>query len=160
MTQRASMDTLNLPEYSFQTRERGGKRDIFDPIRQKYVRLEPEEWVRQHFVQYLIQEHHVPRGLIAVEHGFKDRQMPRRADVVAFDRQGQPLLIAECKAPGVSIAQETFDQVARYNRVLRVPYLVVTNGRAHYACRIDFEGAMCQFLDELPGYDELAASAS
>jgi type I site-specific restriction endonuclease len=154
------MDALNLPAYAFRTRERDGKRDIFDPIRQKYVRLTPEEWVRQHFVQYLIQEHHVPRGLIAVEHGFKDRDMPRRADIVAFDRQGQPLLIAECKAPAVSVAQETFDQVARYNRVLRVPYLVVTNGHAHYACRIDFQGATYQFLDELPGYDELTASAT
>lgn len=152
------MNALNLPAYAFRTRECDGKRDIFDPIRQKYVRLTPEEWVRQHFVQYLIQEHHVPRGLIAIEHGFKDRQMPRRADIVAFDRQGQPLLIAECKAPGVSVAQETFDQVARYNRVLRVPYLVVTNGLAHYACRIDFEAATYQFLDELPGYKDLTAS--
>ncbi|NBB74738.1 MAG: restriction endonuclease subunit R [Bacteroidetes bacterium] len=149
------MDALNLPAYAFRTRERDGKRDIFDPIRQKYVRLTSEEWVRQHFVQYLIQEHHVPRGLIAVEHGFKDRDMPRRADIVAFDRQGQPLLIAECKAPAVSVTQETFDQVARYNRVLRVPYLVVTNGHAHYACRIDFDEGAYAFLDDLPGYDDL-----
>ncbi len=149
------METLNLPAYPFRTRERGGKQEIFDPIRRKYVRLTPEEWVRQHFVQYLIREHDVPRGLVAVEHAFTDRQMPRRADVVVHDRRGAPLLIAECKAPGVAIGQDTFDQVARYNRVLRVPYLVVTNGLEHYACRIDFEGASYRFLDELPLYDDL-----
>lgn len=149
------METLNLPAYTFQTRERAGKRDIFDPIRQKYVRLTPEEWVRQHFVQYLIREHGVPRGLVAVEHGFTDQDMPRRADIVVHDRQGRPLLIAECKAPGVPVTQDTFDQVARYNRVLRVPYLVVTNGQDHYACRIDFEAATYRFLDELPLYEAL-----
>lgn len=149
------METLNLPAYAFQTRERDGKRDIFDPIRRRYVRLTPEEWVRQHFVQYLIRQHGVPRGLVAVEYAFTDRQMPRRADIVVHDRQGAPLLIAECKAPGVSIAQETFDQAARYNRVLRVPYLVVTNGHEHYACRIDFADASYRFLDALPDYEAL-----
>ena len=153
------MESLNLPAYTFRTREQHGKRDIYDPIRQKYVRLTPEEWVRQHFVEYLVQEHHVPRGLIAVEHGFTDQSMPRRADIVAFDRQGQPLLIAECKAPSVSVTQDTFDQVARYNRILRVPFLVVTNGLTHYACRIDFEQATYEFLDELPGYDALKTAS-
>lgn len=150
---------LNLPAYSFRTREHRGRRDIYDPIRQKYVRLTPEEWVRQHFVQYLVQEHHVPRGLIAIEHGFTDQSMPRRADIVAFSRQGRPLLIAECKAPSVTVKQETFDQVARYNRILHVPYLVVTNGLTHYACRIDFESAAYEFLNELPGYETLTAAS-
>jgi hypothetical protein len=153
------MESLNLPAYSFRTRDHDGKQDIYDPIRQKYVRLTPEEWVRQHFVKYLVQEHGVPRGLIAIEHGFTDQSMPRRADIVAFDRQGQPLLITECKAPSVSVTQDTFDQVARYNRILRVPFLVVTNGLTHYACRIDFEQATYEFLDELPGYDALTAAA-
>lgn len=149
------METLNLPAYTFRTRERAGERDIFDPIRQKYVRLTPEEWVRQHFAQYLIREHGVPRGLVTIEHSFTDQERPRRADIVVHDRQGKPLLIVECKAPGVPVAQGTFDQVARYNRVLRVPYLVVTNGREHYACRIDFEAESYRFLDELPLYEEL-----
>ena len=149
------METLNLPAYEFVTRECEGKRDIYDSIREKYVRLTPEEWVRQHFVQYLIHEHDVPAGLVAIEHAFTDLEMPRRADIVVYGRQGQPLLIVECKAPGVPVAQDTFDQVARYNRVLRVPYLTVTNGLEHYACRIDFEAASYSFLDELPLYDEL-----
>jgi hypothetical protein len=150
---------LNLPPCPARTRERDGKKDIFDPIRRKYVRLTPEEWVRQHFVHYLVQQHHVPRGLMAVEHAFTDQRMPRRADIVAFDRQGHPLLIAECKAPHVSIAQDTFDQIARYNRVLRVPYLIVTNGLEHYACQVNFGERAYQFLDELPDYDDLVAAA-
>ncbi len=149
------MKTLNLPTYKFQTAEREGKRVIYDPLREQYVRLTPEEWVRQHFVQYLIQALNAPAGLVAVEAAFQYQDQPRRADVIVHDRQGDPLLLVECKAPRVSINQDAFDQCARYNIVLGAPYLVVTNGQTHYACAIDFDARSYTFLDDLPPYDDL-----
>ncbi len=150
---------LNLPPYGFQTRTRGGKEEIFDPLRRKYVRLTPEEWVRQHFAQFLIRERGVPAGLLAVEKAFTYQGMARRADLVAHDRQGRPLLMAECKAPEVPISQATFDQVARYNKVLAAPYLVVTNGLKHYCCRIRRAEGTYRFLSELPAYADLLRGA-
>ena len=149
------METLNLPSYTFQITETDGKRQIYDPLRQTYVRLTPEEWVRQHFVQYLIQELDVPAGLMATESTFGYQGQPWRADVVVYDRQGAPLLLVECKAPSVSIRQDAFDQGARYNLVLGAHYLVVTNGQAHYACRVDTGSGEYAFLDDLPAYDAL-----
>lgn len=149
------VETLNLPTYEFRTTERDDKRVIYDPIRQTYVRLTPEEWVRQHFVQYLVQELDVPAGLVAVEVGFEYQGQPQRADALVHDRQGDPLLLVECKAPRVAIDQDVFDQCARYNLVLGAPYLAVTNGQTHYACRIDFEAQSYTFLDDLPPYNHL-----
>jgi hypothetical protein len=124
-------------------------------VRQTYVRLTPEEWVRQHFVQYLIQDLDVPEGLVVTEASFRYQGQPWRADVVVHDRQGDPLLLVECKAPSVAIRQDAFDQGARYNLVLDTPYLVVTNGLEHYACRIDLTTQDYAFLDDLPPYGEL-----
>lgn len=149
------METLTLPSYDFRIAKRDGKRSIYDPTRQTYVRLTPEEWVRQHFVQYLIQELDVPGGLVTTEATFRYQGQPWRADVVVHDRQGAPLMLVECKAPTVSIGQDAFDQGARYNLVLGAPYLVVTNGRTHYACRIDPDDRSYTFLDDLPPYDAL-----
>lgn len=149
------MESLNLPSYEFRVDEREGKRVVYDPIRQTYVRLTPEEWVRQHFVQYLIQEQGVPAGLVAIEASFRYQGQPRRADIIAHDRQGEPLLLVECKAPRVSIGQDAFDQGAQYNLVLGAPFLIVTNGQTHYACAIDFESESYRFLDALPPYDAL-----
>lgn len=149
------METLNLPAYEFRTTEQDGKRQIYDPIRHCYVRLTPEEWVRQHFLQYLIQELDVPAGLVATEASFQFEGQTWRADIVAYDRQGTPLLLVECKAPSVSIGQEAFDQGARYNLVLDARYLVVTNGLAHYACRVDLKAGTYVFLDDLAPYETL-----
>jgi len=153
------METLNLPAYEFRVAERDDRRVIYDPVRQTYVRLTPEEWVRQHFVQYLIQELGVPAGLLATEAAFPYEGRSWRADVVAHDRRGDPLLLVECKAPSVSIGQDAFDQGARYNLVLGAPYLVVTNGLTHYACRVDLEAQEYAFLDDLPAYDTLLKAA-
>lgn len=154
------METLNLPAYEFRIDEREGKRVVYDPIRQTYVRLTPEEWVRQHFVQYLIQEQGVPAGLVGIESSFRYQSQPRRADIIAHDHQGSPLLLVECKAPRVSIGQDTFDQGAGYNLVLGAPFLVVTNGQEHYACRIDFDARSYTFLNDLPRYGEMLEQAS
>lgn len=147
---------LNLPEYDFRYRRVGETQMIFDPIRKKYVRLTPEEWVRQHFLQFLVRERGVPAGLVAIEKGFTYQGMLRRADVVVYDRRGRPLLMAECKAPDVEITQAAFDQVARYNTVVNAPCLVVTNGRVHYACAIDRAAHTYHFLDDLPDFEALS----
>ena len=146
---------LNLPAYEFHQRHVGETRMIFDPLRKKYVKLTPEEWVRQHFVQFLIQERGVPKALIASEMAFTYQGMARRADVVVHDRRGKPLLMVECKAPEVEITQAAFDQVARYNKVVQARYLVVTNGIDHYCCALDHEAHAYRFLDDLPPYEEL-----
>lgn len=149
------MEPLNLPTYEFRTTDQGGKRQIYDPIRQRYVRLTPEEWVRQHFLQYLIQDLDIPSGLLATEAPFQYDGQSWRADIVAHDRQGDPLLLVECKAPSVSIGQDAFDQGSRYNLVLNAPFLVVTNGHVHYACHINLDAQDYTFLDKLPPYDAL-----
>lgn len=149
---------LNLPTYPFRTIERSGKAFIYDAIRRTYVRLTPEEWVRQHMLHYLIQALDVPAGWIAVEMPVSVQGQPQRADVVVHDRSGAALLLVECKAPGTPIRQAVFDQSARYNTVLGAPFLAVTNGHEHYACRIDFATREATFLDDLPPYDVLLAA--
>jgi len=149
------MTDLNLPDVDLQTADRDGKPVVYDPVRSKYVRFTPEERVRQVFLRYLTDVLDVPLGLTAVEQPVDVNDQTQRADLVVFDRQGQPLLLVECKAPDRSIQQETFDQGARYNVVLNAPFLVVTNGLEHYACRVDPETKTVSFLDDLPDYATL-----
>ena len=144
------MQRLNLPAAAFDIRQVEGKREILDPLRCKYVRLTPEEWVRQHVVQYLISDLGYPRGLIAIEKGIDLHGKRFRADLIVHDRAGRAVLMAECKEPEVPISQETFDQVAAYNRVVQARCLLVTNGLVHY-CYVADRG----FLDQVPRYDEL-----
>lgn len=145
-----TLPRLNLPEYNFKIKPTSGTDLIFDSIRKKYVKLTPEEWVRQNFIRYLVQEKHYPQGLIAVEASIKVNKLIRRCDAVIFDRSGNPFLIVECKAPSVAISQKTFDQVARYNLTLHVTYLVVTNGIHHFCCKMVPEENNYVFLDGIP----------
>lgn len=144
------MRALNLPSYSFKLKESSGKVQILDELRKKYVVLTPEEWVRQHIVQYLIQEKKYPSSLIAVEIGLKYNQLQKRADVLVYDRQGAPLLLVECKAPEVKITQDVFHQIAVYNMSFKVKYLLVTNGMDHFICEMDYTTNSYQFLKEIP----------
>lgn len=146
---------LNFPSCAFDIQTKDGKEMILDSIRKKYVRLTPEEWVRQHFVQYLIQELGYPQGLTAIETGFVFQGMQCRADVLVHDRHGKAVLMGECKAPDVKIKQNVFDQIGRYNTVVKATYLVVTNGMQHYCCRIDREQNQYRFLEALPRYEDL-----
>ena len=118
---------LNLPAYEFQTQKDGDDISIFDRLRKKFVALTPEENVRQHFVEYLIKERAFPAGLMNNEISIMQNGIKRRCDTVVFDRTGEPLMIVEYKAPHVKITQEVFNQIYRYNLVLKVKYLVVTN---------------------------------
>lgn len=149
------MHKLNLPDYEHHLRNANGVTEIFDAIRRKYVVLTPEEWVRQNFVCYLINEKQFPQGLIHVEASLMFNTMQRRSDVVVYNRNGKPLLAVECKAATVKISQDVFNQLVRYNMVLQVPYLIVTNGLQHYCSKVDFENNRCTFLKDIPNYDSL-----
>lgn len=144
------MLALNLPGFAPKVAEKDGKRTIFDPVRQKYVALTPEEWVRQHFVNYLITRKSYPKELLANEVLVKLNGTSKRCDTVAYNRFLEPLVIVEYKAPHINITNTVFDQIARYNMVLRVEYLIVSNGLNHYCCKIDYNNRAYTFWKEYP----------
>jgi type I site-specific restriction-modification system R (restriction) subunit len=146
------MQTLNLPVYDFRFITRGEKISIFDTIRRRYVLLTPEEWVRQNFIQYLIREKNYPQSLMAVEKQVLLNGKQFRFDLVVYNRNGLPLLVAEFKAPDVKITQEAFDQVVRYNYTLQVEHVVVSNGLQHFACQIDYRNNSFSYLEEIPEF--------
>jgi hypothetical protein len=149
------VNLLQFPQYPFKLRGNTGSEEIWDEVRRKWVVCTPEEWVRQHCVRYLIEELGYPPGLLSVEKGLKVNGLSRRTDVVVYSRKQEPLLIVECKAPEVALSQSTFDQVARYNLTLRVPYLLITNGLNHYCCRVDFASNSYSFLQSIPHYTDI-----
>ena len=146
------MQKLNFPTYSFRFKNSENKVSIFDEIRKKFILLTPEEWVRQHVVQFLLQDKKYPKSYINVEKLIKINDLSKRYDGVVFQPNGEIFLLIECKAPEVAISQQTFDQIARYNLVLKAKYLMVTNGLNHYFCQMDFENEKYVFLKELPEY--------
>jgi hypothetical protein len=128
---------------------------ILDPIRKKFVKLTPEEWVRQNFIQYLIKEGNYPPGLIGVEVMFSYNKLKRRVDILVHNRSGEPVLIVECKSTDVKIDDKVFDQIVCYNMGYKVPYIVVTNGIDHYACKVDHQENKYEFLLVIPLYEDL-----
>lgn len=150
------MQRLNLPEYSFRTkRSEKDRLMIFDELRKKYVSLTPEEWVRQNFIRFLSEEKNFPGGLISVEMKVDINGLNQRSDIVCFDRTGKPLLIVECKAPGIKITEAVFNQAARYNMRLNTRFLVMTNGMNHYCCEIDYSTNRVNFLKDIPDFKNL-----
>ena len=147
------MQKLNLPNYKFKLKSSENKTLIFDNLRKKYFVLTPEEWVRQHFVQFLIDEKKYPVSLIALEKQLTINNRKKRTDILVFNADGNPDIIVECKAPQIKITQATFDQIARYNLKLKANYLIVTNGLEHFYCRMDFEKETYIFLKEIPAYN-------
>ena len=146
------MQVLNFPKFTFRFKNSENKVSIFDAIRKKFVILQPEEWVRQHCVQYLIQHKNYPKSLINVEKELTINDLKKRYDIVVFNPNGSIFLIVECKAPEIKINQSTFDQVAQYNLKLNATYLMVTNGLEHYYCKMDFVNERYQFLEDIPDY--------
>lgn len=144
------MQRLNFPTYSFRFKNSENKLSIFDVIRKKFVILQPEEWVRQHCVHYLIKDKHFPKSLINVEKELKVNGLKKRYDIVVFNPDGSIFLVVECKAPQIAITQETFDQIARYNLTLKASFLMVTNGLNHYYCQMDLENERYHFLKDIP----------
>lgn len=143
---------LNLPTYNFKLKSSENKTLIFDKIRKRYFVLTPEEWVRQHFVRFLIEEKKYPTSLIALEKQLTVNKRKKRTDILVFNNKGNHNIIIECKAPTIKITQATFDQIARYNLKLKANYLIVTNGLEHFYCKMDFAKETYIFLKEIPDY--------
>lgn len=152
------MSLLNLPGYEAKIREKEGKREIFDRLRRCYVALTPEEWVRQHFVNMLIEYKGYPATLTANEVSITLNGMMRRCDTVVYDKNLRPIAIVEYKAPTVKIDEKVFAQIARYNLVLKVDFLIVSNGLQHFCCKMDYEKNSYSFLREIPAYDVVAGN--
>ncbi len=146
------MIALNLPPYDHKIKKKDDKLFIFDILRKKYVFLTPEEWVRQHFVHFLINQYHYPKALMKAEGGLKYNNLPKRTDLVIFDNYGKPYIVVECKDVFVPLTQAVFEQAARYNYVLKAPYLIVVNGLEYHCCRIDHITQTYQFLEDIPRY--------
>jgi len=150
------MVELNLPTFDYKVKKRNdGSWAIWDRLRERWVALTPEEWVRQHFVEWLITKKGFPAPLMGNEVSLTQNGIARRCDTIVADRMGQPLVIVEYKAPHINITQKTFDQIVRYNMVLHAKYLIVSNGLNHYCCKIDYETGQHQFLEEIPRYENL-----
>jgi hypothetical protein len=155
MNEELLMKPLNLPSYPFRLSEINGKAYIYDPLRRKSVRLTPEEWVRQHFVRFLITARSYPPERIANEVSINVNTTSKRCDTIVYDDYLKPLVIIEYKAPDVLISNDVFNQITRYNSALRVPYLMVSNGLTHYCCFMDYRTMESRFLDNIPDYTEI-----
>ena len=144
------MHALNFPRYSFRFKNSENKIAVFDVLRKKFVILTPEEWVRQHVVNFLLTEKKMPQSRLNVEKQLKVNKLLTRYDLLVYNPDGSIHLVVECKAASVPITQETFDQIARYNLSLKAKYLMVTNGLQHYYCQMDYEQEKYHFLPDLP----------
>ena len=149
------MNQLNLPAAELQIIQRENKPYIFDILRKKYIQITPEEWVRQHFVHFLINNKAYPKSLMANEVLLHLNTMQRRCDTVVYQRDLNPCVIVEYKAPTIPITQQVFNQISRYNFVLQVDYLIVSNGLNHYCCKINYDQKSYTFLQEIPSFENL-----
>ena len=152
------MEKLSLPVFDFNIKESEGKNVIFDIIRKKYIVLTPEEWVRQHFVHYLIDHLGYSKGLIGVEQGLKYNSLLKRTDIIVYDRKGAPLLLVECKEPGHNLNQKVMEQAMMYNKTLIAPYIVVSNGVEHSCMHLDPSTRKVEFLSNIPRFEEIISS--
>ena len=146
------MNELNLPAYDVKLRGTREKPEILDFLRKRYVALTPEEWVRQHFTHWLVEHKGYPQGLLGNEIALKCGEKTLRCDSILYNKEMQPVMIIEYKAPTVSVTQRVFNQISAHNLLLHVDYLVVSNGLQHYCCKMDYENQTYQFLEEVPDY--------
>lgn len=149
------MTRLNLPPFEIKLRGTKAQPQIFDILRKKYIALTPEEWVRQHFVHFLVEHKGYPAALMANEIQLKVGEKTLRADSVLYSKDLKPRMIIEYKAPHIPITQKVFDQISIYNMLLHVDYLVVSNGLQHYICKMDYNDKKYLFLEDIPDYEEL-----
>ncbi len=147
------MEKLNFPEFEFSFKSKENKPYIFEPIRKKWLILNPEEWVRQNCIQFLLKEKNVPLGLIQVEKKININHTEKRYDLIVFKPDQSIYILVECKAPSVDLSQKVFDQIARYNTVLKSDYLMLTNGLKHVFCQMDYQKGQYLFLPDLPNYN-------
>ncbi len=143
---------LNLPQYNFRIKNENEKTYIFDSQRKKHVILTPEEWVRQNFIQFLIQDRGFPSAYIAIEKELILNGLKKRCDAVVYNENAEPYIIIEFKAPNIPITQKTFDQLAVYNAKLKVNIFMISNGIEHYCCKIDYENSKYNYFREIPTF--------
>lgn len=155
-----SLPPLNLPPCEMRITRHGDTVKVYDPLRHKDVALTPEEYVRQHFVNFMRVRLHYPESVIANEMKIELNDTIRRCDTVVFGAGGKPLMIVEYKAPHIQITQDVFDQIVRYNMVLHARYLVVSNGMTHYCCMIDYIHGNYHFIAQIPDYRNIATDFS
>ena len=146
------MYELNLPKFKIHLGGTREKPEIFDFLRRRYVKLTPEEWVRQHFVHWLVEKKGYPKGLLGNEIELRVADKKLRCDSVLYDQQTRPRMIIEYKAPTIPLSQKVFDQISAYNLLLHVDYLVISNGMEHYCCRMNYENNSYDFLQDIPDY--------
>ena len=149
------MRRFNLPSYNIKIIEKDGKKYVYDALRRKEVALTPEEWVRQHFINYLVSMKSFPPERMANEVTIRLNGLSKRCDTVVYDDYMNPLLIAEYKAPDIPVSTTVFEQIVRYNYRLKVPYLIVSNGITHYCCHIDYRQMTYNFLRKIPTFTEI-----
>lgn len=149
------MEALNLPDFSNILKLNKVNNTIYDSFRKKHIALTPEEWVRQNFLCFMVKNLGYREGLLSVEMPIELNGLKRRCDIVAFNRKAEPKLIVECKATSIKINQQTFNQIATYNLKLNVDYLIVTNGLAHYCCKMNYNNNTYTFLEQLPTFIQL-----
>jgi len=137
-----------------------GKEYVLDIVRKKYLVLTPEEWVRQNLLMYLIEEKKYPKNLIRIEQKLEGKHQFFRADVIIYDKTGKARMIIECKAENVKITQDVFEQISKYNLQFKVDYLLVSNGKQNYICKIDYIEKKYTFLKEIPDYKEIITNSA
>ncbi len=145
------MENLNLPPFDYKIRKQENKPFLWDEIRKKYVLITPEEWVRQHFIHFLIANGY-PKSLISVEGGLKYNQLQKRSDILVLDRFGKPFFLIECKAPKIKINQKVLEQAIFYNQIIKAPFVGLSNGLQHFFCEINFETGKVEVLKNLPEF--------
>lgn len=148
------MQVLNLPTFEYKIQEIEGKTCIFDIIRKKYVVLTPEEWVRQHYINFLITHQNYPKSLIKNESGLKYNQLKKRTDIVVYDREGKVFMIIECKSANEKLTQRVFEQLAIYNQTLQARYIAITNGLQNFICEMNYDTRKYEFLKDVPSYPD------
>ncbi len=150
-----SLSVLNFPEYNFKFKQDKKQLYIFDKFRKKWLQLSPEEWVRQNLLMYLTEKLNYPHNLIAIEKKLEIAKRKLRFDALVHNKNFEPLVIIECKAPEIKITQESFDQILTYNYIINAPYLLVTNGLFHVFCKIDDAGSF-EFMEKIPSFIEIS----
>ncbi len=149
------MTGLSLPKYNFRFKEINNTKFIFDEIRLKYIKLTPEEWVRQNFIKYLILDKKYPKSLIAIEKEIIVNGLKKRFDAIVFDRKANAKVIIEFKAPNIKLKQDVFNQISIYNINLKCDFLIVSNGINHFCFKVDFNKNSFSFLENIPSFDEI-----
>ena len=146
------MVKLNLPDFSYNLKKDEGKILIFDVIRKKFIVLTPEEWVRQHFINYMIDHLKYPKSLIKIESGLRYNTLQKRTDIVVYNRDGKPWMVVECKAFDQTLDQQTIRQISTYNHTLQANFITITNGMSHLSFEINWKENETRFLESMPVY--------